>query len=77
MGAADERTPAPDARQCGEWNPREGTLGGAVKRANVNLATKGLAPLPEKLTRSAPAGRSRARSEGSLVPNGRAGSRAA
>ena len=77
MSADDEPTPAPDARQWGESNPREGTLGGAVKRANVNLATRGLAPLPDKLTRAASAGRSRARSEGSLVPNGRAGSRAA
>ena len=48
-----------------------------MKRANVNLATRGLAPLPDKLTRAASAGRSGARSEGSLVPNGRAGSRAA
>ena len=77
MGAADERTPAPDAGQSGEWNPREGTLVGAVKRANVNLATKALPPLPDKLTRSVSAGRSRARSKGSLVPIGRAGSRAA
>jgi len=77
MSAADERTPAPDARQCGEWNPREGTLGGAVKRANVNLATRGLAPLPDKLTRAASAGRSGARSKGSGVPIRRAGSRAA
>jgi hypothetical protein len=77
MGAADERTPAPDAGQSGEWNPREGTLGGAVKRANVNLATRSLPRLPEKLTRSAFEGRSRARSKGSLVPIGRAGSRAA
>ena len=76
MSAADERTPAPDARHWGEWNPREGTLVGAVKRANVNLATKALPPLPDKLTRSVSAGRSRARSKGRLVPIGRAGSRA-
>ena len=46
-----------------------------MKRANVNLATKALPPLPDKLTRSVSAGRSRARSKGSLVPIGRAGSR--
>jgi integrase len=33
-----------------ERKVRAGTLGGAVKRANVNLATKGLPPLPDKLT---------------------------
>ena len=61
MGAADERTPAPDARQCGEWNPREGTLGGAVKHANVNLATKGLPALPDELTRTEPGAAQRER----------------
>jgi len=48
-----------------------------VKRANVNLATRGLAPLPDKLTRAASAGRSGARSKGGGVPIRRAGSRAA
>src|SRR5262249_643014 len=42
--------PTRAGRRQYECKVREGTLGGAVKRANVNLATKGLPPLPEKLT---------------------------
>jgi integrase len=38
------------ARRQYECKVREGTLGGAVKRANASLATKGLPPLPDKLT---------------------------
>jgi integrase len=42
--------PTRTGRREYEHKVREGTLGGAVKRANANLATKGLPPLPEKLT---------------------------
>jgi integrase len=42
--------PTRTARRQHEHKVREGTLGGAVKRANANLATRGLPPLPGKLT---------------------------
>ena len=42
--------PTRTGRRQYECKVRTGTLGGAVKRANANLAAKGLPPLPEGLT---------------------------
>jgi hypothetical protein len=69
--------PTRTGRRQYECKVREGTLGGAVKRANANLATKRLPPLPDRLAALVAGGKAHKGTKGAVVPIERARRRAA